>query len=52
LKCDPQLCQLEKDVQKLMRTVGDNQAFSTAKRRVTNYHKKLKLDALRQYQDN
>lgn len=35
-----------------MRTVGDNQAFGNAKRRLTSYRKKLKQDALRQYQEN
>jgi hypothetical protein len=35
-----------------MRTVGNNQAFSNAKRCVTTYYKKLKQDALRQYQGN
>ena len=31
-KRDPQLCELENEVQTLMRTVGDNQAFSNAKK--------------------
>lgn len=35
-----------------MRTVGDNEAFSNAKRRLTNYHKQLKQKAKRQYQES
>lgn len=54
LEQDPHLCELEENVQALMGAtgaMGDNQAFSTAKRQLTTYSRKLKRDALRLYQE-
>lgn len=51
LKQDPHLCELEAEVQTLRGAEGDNQAFSTAQRRLTTFSKKLKRDALRLYQE-
>lgn len=51
LKQDLYLCELKAEVQTLRGAEGDNQAFSTAQRRLTTYSKKLKRDALRLYQE-
>jgi hypothetical protein len=51
LKQDPRLSELEAEVQSLRGAEGGNQAFSTARRRLTTYFKKLKRDALRLYQE-
>lgn len=51
LKQDRRLSELEAEVQTLRGAEGGNQAFSTARRRLTTYCKKLKRDALRLYQE-
>lgn len=51
LKQDPRVCELEAEMRALMGGQGANQAFSTAKRQLTTYTKKLKRDALRLYQE-
>ena len=51
MKQDPHLCELEAEVQRLRGAEGDNQAFSTAQRRLTTYSRKLKRDAKRLYQE-
>jgi hypothetical protein len=44
LNRDPQLCGFENEVQRLTQTSGDNDALKDAKRRLANYHRKLKRD--------
>jgi hypothetical protein len=49
---EAQLCELEAKVQKLTLTRGNDQALRKAKQHYVNHLKKLRLDALRQYQQH
>ena len=51
LKQDPHLRELEAELETLRGPEGDNQAFSTAQRRLTTYSRKLKQDTRRLYQE-
>lgn len=50
LEQDPQLCDLQAEVQRL-RVEGRNRDFSAAQRRLTTYSRKLKKDALDLYRE-
>ena len=52
LNRDPQLCELEKEVQTLTRTAGADNALNKAKQRYANRLKKMKSKALLQYQEH
>ena len=49
---DPQLVELNREAQTAVRIQGQTRALSQAKLRYTNLLKKLKLEALRQYQQH
>ena len=49
---DPQLVELDREAQNAVRTQGQPRALNRAKQRYTNLLKKLKLEALRQYQQH
>lgn len=52
LNRDPQLYELEREVQTLTRTAGDDNTLSKARQRYANHLKKMKFTALRQYQEH
>ena len=52
LQRDLQLCELREAVQSLTQTAGGHNALSKAKRQYTNHLKKLKSNAIRQYQEH
>ena len=52
LNCDPQLCELVKEVQTLTLTAGADNTLNKAKKCYANHLKKIKSKALRQYQEH